>query len=101
MLLFQINFKDMEMEDDKNNESRVCVCLKKSIDKNISGPIPSLESRSRAEPEPRPFTKVRSRALTSLHFLLHKSPKFQGPSQKIDPEPGSSLGPSQIFEPDP
>ena len=36
MLLFQINFKDMEMEDDKNNESRVCVCLKKSIDKNIS-----------------------------------------------------------------
>ena len=24
MLLFQINFKDMEMEDDKNNESRVC-----------------------------------------------------------------------------
>ena len=83
MLLFQINFKDMEMEDDKNNESRVCVCLKKSIDKNISGPIPSLESRSRVKPEPRPFTYVQSRALMGLYSLLHKSRNFLGPSQKL------------------
>ena len=35
MLLLQINFKDMEMEDDKNNENRVCF-KKKSIAINIS-----------------------------------------------------------------
>ena len=63
--------------------------------------IPSLEYWAWAEPEPRPFTKVRSRALMILYFLLHKSPNFLGPSPKMDPEPGSSLGPSQNFEPEP
>ena len=36
-----------------------------------------------------------------LFFLLHISPNFLGPSQKIDTKPESSLGPSQNYEPNP
>ena len=56
--------------------------------KNWSQANPEPWKSISSQAQPRPFTKVQSRALTSLCFLLHKSPKFQGPSQKIDPEPG-------------
>ena len=36
-----------------------------------------------------------------LYFLLYKYPKFLGPSQKIKPKPGLSLGPSHNFAPNP
>ena len=41
-----------------------------ALKKSIHGPIPSLESRSRAEPKPRPFTKLCS--ITYLSRLLRK-----------------------------
>ena len=49
------------------------------------GQIPSLESQAPAEP--RPFKKVRARALTGTYLLL----QFLGPFQKVNPKPGSSL----------
>ena len=42
MLLLQINLKDMEKEDDKNNESKVCF-KKKSIAINISNVLSNTE----------------------------------------------------------
>ena len=36
MLLFQINFKDMEMEDDKNNEMKVESVSKKVLPKILA-----------------------------------------------------------------
>ena len=71
----------------------------------------ALKNRSRADPEPWISISSQARA-QALHkssipsldgpvFLLHRSPNFLGPSPKINPEPGSSLSPSQKFEPDP
>ena len=58
---------------------------------------------SQAHPKPRPFKQSQAQALKGLYLflLLHKNSNFLCPSQKVKLKPGSSLGPSQNFEPKP
>ena len=71
----------------------------------------ALKNQSRANPEPwksilipaqtQDLHKCSIPSLGGPLFFTNKSLNFLGPSQKIDPKPGLSLGPSQNFEPDP
>ena len=73
----------------------------------------ALKDQAWANPEPwklslswsraQALQNIRAQALEGLYFLLNKKSNFQGPSQKVEPKPGSSLhlGPSQNFKPVP
>ena len=63
--------------------------------------VQALKDQAQAEPWKSSSSQAQAQALKGLFFSLHKNSNFLGPSQKVKIKPGSSLGPSQNFEPKP